>query len=276
MGIKLNYRRLLYGREWYDTWINEHELYDYEMVMNAIDSFQIKPLISIILPVYNVKNEYLVECIESVKKQWYPFWELCIADDHSSDESLRDTLNGYAKEDKRIKLVYRLQNGHISTASNTALQLATGSYTALLDNDDVLAPFALYEVASTINSKPEADLLFSDEDKLLNGKRVYPFFKKGWDRNLLFAVNYISHLAVYKTELLKSINGFRIGFEGSQDWDLTLRFTEYTNKVVHIPKVLYHWRMIETSTSMNESKKDYIKESQRNTIREAKKRKSMG
>jgi glycosyltransferase involved in cell wall biosynthesis len=268
-GIRYNYRSLLYGRSWYNKWIEKNEKYNLIELKKEIDSFKIKPLISIIVPVYNVEKVYLIECIESVLNQHYGMWELCLADDCSTFSYIPEILDEYSRKDKRIKIIYRNENGHISEASNSALKLAAGQYTALLDNDDLLAPFALYEVVKSINAHPEVDLLYSNEDKLFDGERVFPFFKKGWDRELLFCVNYISHLTVLRTNILKGIGGFRQGYEGAQDWDLLLRVSETAKNIVHIPKVLYHWRMIKTSTSINEKAKPYIKEAQRKAIRDA-------
>lgn len=276
MGIKYNYRRFFRGRRWYLDWIEKHEKYFQKDISQAIDSFRLKPLISIIVPVYNVEESILRKCINSVLNQYYENWELCIADDNSSLPHIKRTLEYYETIDKRIKVTYRKENGHISECSNSALELATGDFTALLDNDDMLQPFALYEVVKVINEFPDVDLIYSNEDKLLNDQRIYPFFKKSWNRELLLYVNYISHLAVYRTVKLKKIGGFRTGFEGAQDWDLALRFTEKTSKVIHIPKILYHWRMIETSTSVNQEKKPYVKQAQRKTLIEAKKRKLEG
>lgn len=268
-GIKYNYRSLLYGEKWYTEWIEKNEKYNKTNLKKEIDSFEIKPLISIIVPIYNVEKIYLIECIESVINQSYENWELCIADDCSTFSYISEILEEYQKKDKRIKVVYRKENGHISEASNTALRLATGKYVALLDNDDLLAPIALFEVVKSINIYPEVDLIYSNEDKILNGNRVFPFFKKSWNRNLLLCVNYICHLTVFKINMLKDIGGFRLGYEGAQDWDLVLRVTENTQKIVHIPKVLYHWRMIRTSTSLNAKAKPYIKEAQKKTIKDA-------
>ncbi|MCM3272395.1 glycosyltransferase family 2 protein [Paenibacillus elgii] len=276
MGIKYNYRRFFWGRRWYLDWIEKHEKYFQKDISQAIDSFRLKPLISIIVPVYNVEESILRKCINSVLNQYYENWELCIADDNSSLPHIKRTLEYYETIDKRIKVTYRKENGHISECSNSALELATGDFTALLDNDDMLQPFALYEVVKVINEFPGVDLIYSNEDKLLNDQRIYPFFKKSWNRELLLYVNYISHLAVYRTVKLKKIGGFRTGFEGAQDWDLALRFTEKTSKIIHIPKILYHWRMIETSTSVNQEKKPYVKQAQRKTLIEAKKRKLEG
>ncbi|AFH59668.1 glycosyltransferase family 2 protein [Paenibacillus caseinilyticus] len=275
LRLKLNQAQI-WGRHWYDEWIKKNEYYSVEEINNEIAAFEYKPLISVLLPVYNVKEEYLVECIESVLRQYYENWELCIADDCSEYTYIKGLLNEYSNKDKRIKVVFRSQNGHISANSNTALELVNGEFTALLDNDDKLQPFALYEVVKALNDQPGADLLYSNEDKLINNKRKVPFLKPGWDKNLLLEFNYLCHLVVYRTDILKRIGGFRVGFEGAQDWDLALRFTDETNHVYHIPKILYHWRITDTSTSLNEKIKPYVKTAQKRTIKEARLRESRG
>ncbi|MDO3680297.1 glycosyltransferase family 2 protein [Paenibacillus ehimensis] len=275
-GIKFNYRMIFFGERWYSHWIKENENYSPTDVKSEIGSFTMKPLISIIIPVYNVNKIYLEECINSVLNQYYEDWELCIADDNSTYPHIKEVLEFYRAKDKRIKIIYREENGHISQCTNSALELATGEYTALLDNDDVLPPFALYEIVKTINSFPNADLIYSNEDKLLEGKRVFPFFKKKWDNQLIMAINYVCHLAVFRTAILKKIGGFRKGFEGAQDWDLVLRFTEVTSNIIHVPKILYHWRMSDSSTSVNQDRKPYVQQAQKKTKEEAKKRRYKG
>jgi len=263
------FRRLL-GSGWYTRWIQANEQYDPYAVRQECEQFQYQPLMSIILPVYNVQEEYLRECIESVQRQYYANWELCIADDHSTMPHIQKVLEEYSQQDSRIHVVYRSQNGHISECSNTALEIARGEYVVLLDNDDALADFALYEVAKTLNLYPDTDLLFSDEDKWLGGQRVQPFFKKNWGMPLLFTMNYICHLAVYRTALVQSIGGFRRGYEGVQDWDLAIRVIQKGARVRHIPKVLYHWRISPTSTAGGESQKSYIKDKQRMLLQDHK------
>lgn len=221
--------------------------------------FAYTPLISIILPVYNVKESFLRECIESVINQYYQNWELCIVDDNSSEPYIKRTLDEYCNADKRIKVLYRNTNGHISACSNTALTMVTGEFTALLDNDDILAPFAFYQVVKQLNINKDFDLIYSDEDKLIEGKRAYPFFKKKYNKNLIYQMNYICHLAIYRTALLKNVKGFREGIEGVQDWDLAIRIMQLTDKILHIPIILYHWRVSGTSTAGGEHRKTYIK-----------------
>ena len=224
------------------------------------------------MPVYNVEQNWLEKCIQSVQNQFYPNWELCMADDCSTDESVRPTLEKYAKSDERIKVVFRSENGHISRATNSALEIATGEFVALLDNDDELAPIAFYEVVKALNENPELDLIYSDEDKIdMQGNRFDPAFKPDWSPDLLLGTNYISHLGVYRRSIMNEIGGFRPGFEGSQDYDLVLRFTEKTTaqRIHHIPKVLYYWRILPTSTAADQSTKGYAFEAGLKAVQEA-------
>jgi Predicted glycosyltransferases len=172
--------------------------------------------------------------------------------------------------DSRIKVIYREENGHISEASNSALAIATGEFVGLLDNDDTLAEFALYEVVKLLNDHPEADLIYSDEDKLSeDNKRSQPFFKTDWAPDILLATNYICHFGVYRKTIIDEIGGFRKGYEGAQDYDLVLRFTEKTDKIFHIQKILYHWRMISNSTAVNPESKGYAFEAGLKSLEDA-------
>lgn len=265
--IKFHPFRLWSGSNWYKHWIEKNENYDMNVVRSECDHFQIKPLMSIVLPVYNVQEEYLRECIESVQRQYYTNWQLCIADDCSTMPHIKVILEEYRKKNPKILVTYRSENGHISACSNTALEMVTGEYVVLLDNDDILADFALYEVVKVLNQYPNIDLLFSNEDKWLEDKRVQPFFKRKWGFQLLKHMNYICHLSVYRTSLIRRIKGFRIGYEGVQDWDLAIRAIQNKAKVFHIPKILYHWRISPTSTAGGEKQKNYIKEKQKMLIR---------
>ena len=219
-----------------------------------------RPLLSIVVPVYNVDSRWLELCVNSIKAQTYANWELCLADDHSSDPQVRPCLEALAASDKRIKVVFREENGHISRATNSALELAAGEFVVLMDNDDELSPHALYEVAAALNQNPELDLVYSDEDKIdEEGNRSDPTFKPDYSPDLLLSTNYISHLGVYRTSIVRAIGGFRTGYEGSQDYDLVLRFMEASSpeRVCHIPKILYHWRMLPTSTAGDQGSKNY-------------------
>jgi len=219
-----------------------------------------KPLISVLMPVFDPPLHLLDEAIRSVQAQLYPHWELCIADDASRDPQVRALLARRAAEDARIRVVCREQNGHISRASNSALELATGEFVALLDNDDILPEYALFFVVDAINRQPDAGILYSDEDKLnAAGHRFYPYFKSDWNPSLFLSHNLISHFGVYRTQLMLEVGGFRVGFEGSQDYDLAARCVEKlrTEQIVHIPRVLYHWRVVPGSTAADIEGKPY-------------------
>ncbi|HEY3660834.1 MAG TPA: glycosyltransferase family 2 protein [Candidatus Udaeobacter sp.] len=227
------------------------------------------PLISIVMPVYNPKLAHLSSAIESVRAQIYENWELCIADDASTDASVARTLKRYATADSRIKVAFRERNGHIAACSNSALELATGEWVALLDQDDVLSEHAFAFVATTIGEHPAAGLIYSDEDKIdLTGARCSPFFKPDWNPELLLGQNYVSHLGIYRRALLIEIEGFREGYEGSQDHDLALRCSEKLQPahIRHIPRVLYHWRMAEGSAAATAEAKPYAAEAARRAI----------
>ncbi len=215
-----------------------------------ISTFSHQPLISVVMPTYNPHPEWLNEAIESVRKQVYPHWELCIADDASSDKAIRPILERYAREDMRIKVVFREQNGNISAASNSALIIATGEYVALLDHDDELAPDALFWVAKEIDTHPAADVIYSDEDKISpSGSRTDIFFKPDWSPELMFNCMYMGHLTIYKKALINQVGGFRSGYDFSQDYDLALRATEVAQAIRHIPRILYHWRQADGSAA---------------------------
>lgn len=247
----------------YEEWIQLKELPslpDNGTVAQHITGFTHKPVFSVVMPTYNTDEVYLRECIDSVLSQSYPYLELCIADDNSPKPHVLKVLNEYAAKDTRVKVVARKQNGHISRATNSAIEVATGDFIALLDHDDLLAQHALYFMAEAINAKPDGQIFYSDEDKIdLQGRRTNPHFKSDWNPDLFFSQNYVSHLGVYKASLIKKIGGFRTGVEGSQDQDLLLRCLPHVkhNQIHHIPRVLYHWRMLEGSTALASGEKSY-------------------
>lgn len=267
-GVKKAIRRvkleLKPGSIDYAEWISRHEKPDLKEQRKEVQGFAYRPLISILMPVYNVEIKWLEKCIDSVLDQTYDHWELCISDDASTDPAIRKRLESYQAKDDRIKVVFRQENGHISLATNSALEMAEGEFIALLDNDDELPPFALYEVAKVLNVHPELDLIYSDEDKIdADGNRFDPHFKADWSPDTLMGNNYISHLGVYRTSIVKELGGFRKGYEGSQDYDLVLRVTEQipAEHIYHIDRVLYHWRTIPGSTASNGEAKSYIYDS---------------
>ncbi len=215
---------------------------------------------SIILPTYNTDPIYLKECIDSVLQQTHKNWELCIADDASSNAETINTLKSYAQKHANIKLNLLRENGHISKSSNAALSMVTSDYVLLLDHDDTLPAHTLSFFAKAVTDNANAKVLYGDEDKIdEQGNRHQPHFKPDWNPDLLLSQNYICHPVVYKTSVLKKIGGFRIGVEGSQDHDLLLRATSglTADEVIHLPFILYHWRVIENSTASDASAKSY-------------------
>lgn len=258
----------------YEEWIRRYDKItaDDRAVLQAEEQRLVsRPLISILLPVYNPELGWLGEAIESVKTQAYSRWELCIADDASTREGTRAFLKEQAQSDSRIKLTFRAANGHISACSNSALALATGEWCGLLDQDDRLAPHALSLVAREVQANPGAGLIYSDEDFLdANGARTNPFLKPDWNPELFLGQNYINHFGVYRTELMREIGGFREGFEGSQDYDLALRCIEqlHRGQIAHIPRVLYHWRMVPGSLAEVRDAKPYAKDAARRALTE--------
>lgn len=228
------------------------------IMKESVDTQTYQPLISIIIPVYNTPADFLRETIESVLSQVYPHWELCICDDASPSKHVQEILSEYAAKDVRIKIVTHTINKHISHTSNSAIEIASGEFISLLDHDDLLTPDALYEVVSLLNQHPEADMIYSDEDKILPDRSLESaFFKQDWCPDSFLARMYICHLGTYRLSLVREIGGFRPGYEGSQDYDLVLRFTEKTDKIFHIPKILYHWRVHPESTSGGMDAKPY-------------------
>lgn len=241
-----------------------------EILISAIKN-SVGPCISILLPVYDSSDDYLTQAITSVLNQSYKNWQLCIVDDCSTSVDVKPLLHKFAAQEPRISLNFRGVNGHISIASNSALEMAQGKYIALLDHDDMLHPDALLFVVAAIATKNDLALIFSDEDKCdENGMRYAPYFKKGWDSELIFAQNSVSHLGVYKTEIVKALGGFRAGYEGSQDYDLTLRISQVVDeaKIHHIPEILYHWRAVRGSTALQVSEKKYARSSMRKALRD--------
>ncbi|EIH1818278.1 glycosyltransferase family 2 protein [Shigella sonnei] len=250
----------------YEEWIETVELPSLpgnKEVSLMLASMTHPPVISIVIPVYNPAEIYLRACLDSVLAQSYPHWELCIADDRSPKEHVQRVLREYEAKDSRIKVVYRKHNGHISAASNSALEIAKGDFVALLDHDDVLPEHAMLFMAQAICEQPHTQILYSDEDKInARGERFDPHFKSDWNPDLFFSQNYVSHLGVYRRSLLQQIGGFRLGVEGSQDQDLLLRCLPHVaaEQIVHIPRVLYHWRAIEGSTALASGEKSYTTE----------------
>jgi len=228
-------------------------------LLSTISIARYQTCFSIIVPTYQPDLSLFKEMIASVITQRYGYWQLVIVDDASEDTALTDYLDSLV-DDTRVNVIQRTENGHISKASNDGLAVATGDYIVLLDHDDLLHCDALSAMAEAIHNSPDAQVLYSDEDKITDkGERIYPHFKPKWNRDLLYSLNYISHLGVYKRALVESVGGFRVGFEGSQDYDLLLRCVAKCDdqQIIHVPYVLYHWRAIQGSTALAESEKSY-------------------
>ncbi len=213
------------------------------------------------MPTYNPQEDWLRPAIESVLGQVYENWELCIADDASTAPHVGDILDQFARADSRIKVVRRPENGGIAAASASALEVATGEFVALLDHDDLLRPHALHRVVELLQSDPELDVIYSDEDMLLSdGQYGKPFFKPDWSPDLLLSVNYVCHFLVLRRDLVERTGGFRPGFDGAQDHDLVLRATEQARHVGHVPDVLYAWRQVPGSVALTGDAKMYAYE----------------
>lgn len=252
-----------YLRNDYQNWRRFYAIPDESeqgAMRTAVAAMATRPVFSIIMPVYNPPLRYLSEAIDSVKAQIYPHWQLCIADDGSSDEGVRSLLREMADGDDRIDVVFREETGHISAASNSALELARGDWAVLMDNDDLLPCHALYCVADAINRHPDAAIVYSDEDRFDDRGRFFsPYFKTDWNRSLFYSQNMISHLGAYDLALIRQVGGFAKGMEGSQDYDLALRCVEQIDdhQIIHVPRVLYHWRVHRNSTSRSNTAKPY-------------------
>lgn len=225
-----------------------------------VPGFALRPRFSVLLPVYNPPLALLQEAVQSVRAQVYPDWQLCLVDDASTDPKIWPYLQSLAADDPRIAVARNAVNSHISVTSNAALALADGDFIVLLDQDDLLSPLALYRTTEALQPHPDAQILYSDEDKLdARGQRFDPYFKSDWNPELFLSQNMISHLGVYRRQLVQDVGGFRKGYEGSQDYDLALRCVARIAawQIVHIPHVLYHWRVLPGSTALAPGEKPY-------------------
>ena len=258
----------------YTAWIQQYDVRSEgvrEDQKKQSKAFTFQPLISVVMPTYNTDEKWLRRCLDSVRYQTYDNWELCIADDASPEPRVREVLKEYEALDPRIRVVYRNKNGHISEASNSALEIAKGEFVALLDHDDELSDQALFRMVEELNLHPDAVVLYSDEDKIdMHGRRSQPHFKPDWDPELMCSINLVTHFSMFRTATLKAIGGFRSAFDGSQDYDLTLRAVETAspNQIRHVPYVLYHWRAIPGSVALAPGEKHYAHERAREAIRE--------
>jgi GT2 family glycosyltransferase len=243
---------------------------DRERMLATSSAFAHRPLISVVIPAYDTPERYLRPTLDSVFAQGYDNWELCVADDASGDPGVRAILGEYARRDPRVKLVFRPENGHISRATNSALALASGEFVAFMDHDDLLAPDALFEIAHLINRDPDVDVVYTDENKIDENSRFHePHFKPDWAPESFLSRMYIGHLIVVRRSLVEAVGGLRPDFDGSQDYDLMLRVTERTDRIRHIPRILYHWRIHPDSTSLHGDVKPYAYDAAVRALNEA-------
>lgn len=260
------YREVVTPASEYRRWIRSAEPTSAQLAKQRNSAPATGPIISLVVPVFNPPLAFLRAMVESVQAQTYPHWQLCLAD-ASTEPTIAPWLSSVARSDSRI-VVHTLAGNHGITAnSQAALDLATGDFVGFLDHDDMLAPFALHEVSRAIAQQPDADVIYSDEDKLdEQGQRIEPIFKPDWSPDTLRSRNYLCHFTVIRRSLLQSLSGFRAGFEGAQDYDLVLRATERARRIVHVPSILYHWRMHAGSTAARTESKTYAFEAGRKAL----------
>jgi SAM-dependent methyltransferase len=275
-GVSRTIYRLLLSPRFQDRdpefyrWISETEPAEEDLRHQREESGRLnyQPLVSIILPVHRIPVWILEETIQSVVNQTYPLWELSIAGGELS-RKVRRCAESHASRDPRIKFNWLPRNLGISGNSNAALRPAQGEFVALLDHDDVLAPFALFEIVRRLNEDPELDLLYSDKDMLSpGGRRFQPLFKPRWSPAMMLSANYLTHLTVLRRSIVEEIGGFRSEMDGSQDWDLFLRFVERTSRIERVPRVLYHWRVVPTSVARSIGAKPYALAAQERAVHE--------
>lgn len=256
----------------YNKWIKKHEQ------KSEYRELEYQPLISILIPVYNIERKYLSECLDSILNQTYHNFEVCIADDCSTKEETKETLKEYSEKDNRIKVVYRKENGHISRTTNSALEIAKGEFIGLMDDDDILTDNCLYEMVLALNENKKLDFIYSDEDKLdMKGRRCEPHFKPDYSPDSILGGNYFCHFEVIRASIVKKIGGFRHEYVGAQDFDLFLRVIDETTKerIKHIPKILYHWRKIPGSTADTIGSKEYAILAGKKAVEETMKRRKI-
>jgi len=262
----------------FEGWARAHiDSIDAHSVRSYIDELPYQPLISIVMPLYQPDLPMLLETIESVSSQIYSNWQLCIVDDHSDDHDLEGYLANLSRQESRLDFLRREKSGGIAVASNDAIAIAKGEYVCFLDQGDRLTPDALAWIAAVVVNNPEAELLYSDEDKTNGKERLDPYFKPDFDPLLLLGQNYLTRLLTIRRKLLLDLGGLRLGVDGAQDWDLALRATESISPsdVVHIPKILYHWWIADDTILMALGIENDIYESGRKVVADALARRSL-
>jgi GT2 family glycosyltransferase len=272
LAKSLFYRRPQRRLHPYDHWleVNTWNTPRREVLQQALLEAQELPKLSLVMPVFNPPVRYLQRALESVKEQVYPHWELCLANDGSDDPEIYRLLESWQSREPRLQAQHCPQNQGVSQATNAAASLARHDFLFFLDQDDELPPDALAEVALCLARQPQTEVLYSDDDKIDGeGRRFDPHFKPDWSPELLLSYMYLSHLFGVRRDLYLAVGGMRMGFEGSQDYDLALRVTERTSRVAHIPKILYHWRVLPGSTAFSGHEKPYSYEAGRRAVQEA-------
>jgi glycosyltransferase involved in cell wall biosynthesis len=266
---------LLNEHEMYLEWVRRSApLYNHAATSHQIAALTRRPLISIIVPIYNTEPEDLRAMLDSILAQHYPDWELCLADDASTAPHIQQILTAYVARDSRIKVSYTTQNGGIAIASNRAITLASGPYIALLDHDDVLTPDALYAVALALQDI-DADIIYSDNDVMhQSGERFSPLYKPAWCPEFFLSIMYTCHFSVYRKALIDAVGGFSPGFDGGQDFEMVLRFLPQVRRVVHIPRILYSWRLAAGSAARSVEAKPYAYNAVRRALDEYLRRQS--
>ncbi len=256
----------------YEVWSQITRVGAWEMttMRNEVPRFGHRPKVSIVMPVYDPKRTWLEPALDSVMSQAYPYWELCVCNDGSSEAHVKEVLDLYERLDGRIRVTHLEDNAGIGKATNEAFSLATGEFVIPMDHDDLLAPHALFEVVRLLQEHPRADLIYSDQERIdEEGNSFRPTFKPGWSPDAALGVNSLGHLSVYRRSLLGELGGWREGFDGAQDLDLMLRYTERTNEIYRLPRILYRWRMVEGSVATDPSFKPYTHERARRAIQDA-------
>ncbi len=243
----------------YNAWLKEHSPSAAELEQQRMHKFEFSPKISVVVPLYKTPKKYLIEMIESVRKQSYENWQLCLSDGSGENSPIERILKKYEKKDSRIKVVYNRHQLQISDNTNEALKISTGDFIAFTDHDDMLAPNALYECVHLLNEEPSTDIIYTDEDKInMNGRENFaPHFKPDFNPDMLYSDNYICHLFVVRRKIYEEVGFLQSEFDGSQDYDFILRCVEKTSNIRHIPKILYHWRAHKNSTAGNSECKTY-------------------
>jgi glycosyltransferase involved in cell wall biosynthesis len=268
--VKCRIFKALYEENTYSTWVNANypSLQMRDKYQQEIAKFQYRPLISVVMPTYNTNIDFLHRAINSVLSQFYDNLEFVIVDDASPDARVREVIAEVAQTDERVKYKFLDANLHIAGATNEAFNLATGEFVALFDHDDELWPNALFEIVKLLNEHSDADFIYTDEDKIdeTSTQHFHEFFKPDWNLELLRSINYMTHFSVIRKSLIDKVGGERHEYNGTQDWEFFLRLTRHTNKIYHIQKVLYSWRVHSGSTAQSFDSKPYVFEAQERAL----------